>query len=307
MLTCHETSLTQLPRLLEILLAHLPDELRQPRIDLTLQQYEQESARSSQQPDQTQHKVFHFERNGGMIGGAFSMLRLDGTLLTLQPAVVPTEPETSLRLIYETLLKFAVANPMRLVMVLVDCQQSADETMLGHFGFEKISELVNLNAEQSVFPVQHPTDRLTFRPYKNEQWNRMVALTEKTYENTLDFPRLTGLVPTEYILRGYQESHVFDPSLWFFVEFQSQVIGVLLLTQIENTEHLELTYLGLIQGFRGRGFSRDFVQFSQYIAKMRNNSHLLVSVDAANIPALTTYLRCHFRMHDRKEIFVRFL
>jgi GNAT superfamily N-acetyltransferase len=306
MLTYHATSLSQLPQLLEILLAHLPDDLRQPRIDLTLQQCKQDSDRDTQQQDQTQHLMFHFERNGKMIGGVYSMLRPDGTILTLQPTIVPSEPESSLRLIYETLIEFAATERARLIMQLVDCQQSADETLLDEFGFEKISELLNLNAGRSVFPVQCPVDRLTFRPYKNEQWDRMVALVEKTYNNTLDFPRLTGLVPAADILHGYQESHVFDPSLWFFIEFQSQTLGALLLTQMANMEHFELTYLGLTQEFRGLGFSREIVQFAQFIAGIMNNNHLLAAVDAANTPALNTYLHCHFQVHDRKEIFVRF-
>ncbi len=306
--TYHETTLSQLPQLLEILLAHLPEELRLPRMELTLRLCEQEweSGRDSRQHERTRHEIFHFTRNGEMIGGAFSMLRADGTVLAIQPAVVPTEPESSLRLVYETLVEFSVAEDARLIMLLVDFQQSADETLLDAFEFEKISELLNLNAERLVFPERLPNGRLSFRPYKNEQWREMVATVEKTYENTLDFPRLTGLVPPDKILQGYQESHAFDPSLWYFIEFRSQIIGVLLLTQIENGEHLELTYVGLAPEFRGQGFSREIVRFSQFIARERNNSHLLVSVDVSNTPALTTYLRCDFHVHDRKEIYVRF-
>ena len=307
MLTYHSTTQSQLRELLEILLAHLPDELRQPRIDLTLCQCEQESTQDTIPHCRTRYEIFHIERNGKMIGGAFSMLRPDGTLLTLQPVVVSMEPETTLRFIYETLIGFAVAEHARLVMLLVDFQQSADEALLDEFGFEKISELLNLNAERVVFPIHCPANRLTFRPYKNEQWDKMVTVVEKTYKNTLDFPCLTGLVPVEYILHGYQECHIFDPSLWFFIEFQSQIIGALLLAQIENTEHLELTYLGLTEEFRGKGFSREIVRFSQFIAGQRNDSHLLVAVDSANSPALNTYLHCDFQLHDQKEIHVRFL
>ena len=303
-LTYHSTTQTQLRQLLEILLAHLPDELRQPRMDLTLRQCEQEPAQDAL--PQTRYEIFHYERDGAMIGGAFSMLRPDGTLLTLQPAVVPTEPETTLRIIYETLLGFAVTENARLVMLLVDCQQSADQALLDEFGFAMVSELLNLNAERTVFPPQCPARRLTFHPYQMERWDEMVAVVEKTYKNTLDFPQLTGLVPAEDILRGYRESHIFDPNLWLFIEYQSQIIGALLLTQMENAAHLELTYLGLAEEFRGQGFSREIVQFSQFIAGQRNDTHLLVSVDAANIPAVKTYLRYGFQMHDQKVIYVRF-
>jgi GNAT superfamily N-acetyltransferase len=305
MLTRHITSLSQLPELLEILLVHLPDKLRLPRIELTLRQCE----RAQEVPHQkrTQYKNFHFERDGAMIGGVFAMLRPDGTLLSLQPVVTATEPESSLRLLYEALMELAIDHHARLIMLLVDFQQSADVPLLDWFGFKKISELLNLNAERAVFPAHRPASRLMFRPYKNELWDRMVALVEKTYINTCDFPQLTGLVPAKDVLRGYQESHAFAPSLWFFIEYQSRVIGVLLLTQMEDMEHLELTYLGLVEEFRGLGFSREIVQFAQFVAKQRNASHLLVAVDSGNIPALSTYHRCDFQIHDQKEIFVRLL
>ena len=318
MLTYCKTDLAQLPQLLEILLAHLPGELRRPRIEQTFRLYELELTQLSQpsqvgksvkktQQEQTRHEVFHFERNGEIIGGCFSMLRPDGTVLALQPAVQPDEPESSLRLVYETLLEYAVESQARLVMLLVDYQQMANETLLAAFGFEKLSELLNLNAAGIAFPKSFPCNRLHFFPYKNEQWPDMVALVEKTYENTLDFPRLVGMVPAEQILQGYQESHDFDANLWFFIEFQSKIIGALLLTQIENTEHLELTYVGLLQEFRGLGLFREIVQFAQFTAFGRNCSHLLVSVDASNIPALSTYLHNNFHIHDQKEIYVRFL
>ena len=334
MLTYHATKPAQLPELLEILLAHLPQELRQLRIDLTISGVQDSdfgipecdasdiggpiSEIPSAMPEFrnlksdtlsvrcTRYLAFHYERAGQIVGGAFTMLRPDGTLLTLQPTVVSTEHKTTLRVVYETLLDLAVATRARLVMLLVDCQQSPDEDLLDNYGFEKISELLNLHAEQSVFPTRCPAVRLTFCPYQEERWQEMVAVVDQTYINTLDFPRLTGLVATDAILQGYRESHVFDPSLWFFVESQSQVIGALLLTQMENTQHLELTYLGLKKEFRGRGLSHEMTQFAQFVAGERNDSHLLVSVDSANTPALNTYLHNHFHLHDQKEIFVLF-
>ena len=305
-LTFHTTTHSQLLELLDILLAHLPVELRQPRKELTIFAVQASDSSEVRNPYQTRYEIFHFERDGKMIGGTFAMLRPDGMLLSLQPTVVSTEPETTLSLIYEKLIDFAIAEKSRLAMVLVDFQQSADETLLDEFGFEKVSELLNLNAERAVFPTNCPANRLTFRPFSNDLWDRMVALVEKTYENTLDFPCLTGHVPAELVLRGYQESHIFDPSLWFFIEYQSKIIGALLLTQIENVEQLELTYFGLIEEFRGRGFACEIVQFSQFIAHQQNDCHLLVAVDSANSPALNTYLRCDFHIHDQKEIYVRF-
>jgi len=311
-LTCHETTLQELPKLLEILLAHLPDELRQLRIDVMVRLYakEYETLLAVQQKHQssqneTQQEVFHWSRNGKIVGGLFAMPRPDKTLWSLLPAVVSGEPKSTMRRIFEKLNDVAIKTKMLSIMILADYQQSADETLLNEFGYEKLSELLNLNSQRIVFPETFSSSRLRFREYQNENWQEMVALVEKTYQNTLDFPQLCGLVPTHEILKGYQESHVFDPSLWFFVEDESQVIGALLLTQLEEKQHLELTYLGLTPEFRGKGLSHELVRFTQFLARRRNNDYVLVSVDKNNIPALNIYLHNGFHLHDQKEIFVR--
>ncbi|MDR1492123.1 MAG: GNAT family N-acetyltransferase [Planctomycetaceae bacterium] len=308
--TCHETALQELPELLEILLAHLPDELRQPRIDTTIYLYRQEQkTRCRHFPNETtptRHEIFHWTRNGKIVGGLFAILRPDKTLLALLPAVVSDEPESTLRLIFEKLMDFSHNVHACPTMLLVDYQQSADEMLLKTFNFQKVSDLLNLNAQQTTFPEHFPAKRLTFRKYTNNDWKKMVTLVEKTYQKTLDFPQLTGLTPTSQILKGYQESHVFEPSFWFFIEYQSQVIGVLLLTQLEEYQYLELTYLGLISEFRGRGFSYEIVQFAQFFAKQQDYEFIIVSADMNNIPAISTYLRCGFHLHDQKEIYVRF-
>ncbi|MDR1384554.1 MAG: GNAT family N-acetyltransferase [Planctomycetaceae bacterium] len=307
MLTCHETTLQELPELLEILLAHLPDELRKPRINVMVRLYCQEQKQLYRHETKlAHHEIFHWERNGRMVGGLFTMLRPDKTLLALLPTIIAGEPKLTFQGMFKKLIDFSIATDACLIMLLADYQQSADETLLKIFQFQKISNLLYLNSQRVEFPEQFPAKQLTFREYANDYWEEMVTLVEQTYQKTLDFPQLAGLVPTSQILKSYQESHVFEPSLWFFIEYESQVIGALLLTQLEECQYLELTYLGLILEFRGRGFSREIVQFAQFIAKQRDNELIIVSADQNNIPAINTYLRCGFRLHDQKEIYVRF-
>ncbi|MCL2347498.1 MAG: GNAT family N-acetyltransferase [Planctomycetaceae bacterium] len=312
----HETTADKLPELLELLFRHLESEERKARVTQLLANYEHAAALSSSvrfpvndcpANDVNMNSFFHWTRENEIVGGLLTMLRPDGTVLALLPVIAPQEPFQTLRLTFGKLLDYSVSVNARLIMILVDSQQSSDLSLMEEFGFQKVSELMNMSAEQSVFPEIMTPGRLRFRPYTDDCWNEMVALVERTYEKTLDFPRLSGLVPTSEILRGYRESHPFEPSLWFFIEFQRQTIGALLLTQLERAEHLELTYVGLLPEFRGRHFAHEIVRYAQSIARKRQCQFLLVSVDSGNTPALATYVRLRFHVYDRKEIFVRFL
>ena len=307
----HETTAGELPELLELLFRHLEPEERKVRITQLLANYGRAAALSSSVPvpanDVNINTFFHWTRENEIVGGLLTMLRPDGTVLALLPVVAPQEPFVTQQLVFEKLLDYSASVNARLIMILVDSQQSADLSLMEKFGFQKVSELINMSAEQSVFPEIMMSGRLRFRPYTDDCWNEMVALVERTYEKTLDFPLLSGLVPTSEILRGYQESHPFEPSLWFFIEFQRQTIGALLLTQLEHAKHLELTYVGLLPEFRGLHLAHEIVRYAQNIARKRHCQFLLVSVDSENTPALTTYVRLRFHVYDRKEIFVRFL
>ena len=307
----HETTADELPDLLELLFRHLESEERKARITQLLANYGRAAALSSNVPfpanDVNINTFFHWTRENEIVGGLLTMLRPDGTVLALLPAAAPQEPFPTQQLIFEKLLDYSVSVNARLIMILVDCRQSADLSLMEEFGFQKVSELINMSAEQSVFPETMTPGRLQFRPYTDDCWDEMIELVERTYERTLDFPLLSGLVPTSEILRGYRESHPFEPSLWFFIEFQRQKIGALLLTQLEQAEHLELTYVGLLPEFRGLHLAHEIVRHAQYVARKRYCQFLLVSVDSENTPALTTYVRLSFHVYDRKEIFVRFL
>ncbi|MDR3196473.1 MAG: GNAT family N-acetyltransferase, partial [Planctomycetaceae bacterium] len=99
---------------------------------------------------------------------------------------------------------------------------------------------------------------------------------------------------------------IFLPELWFFVRKENQNIGVLLMTD-QPEEQIELTYMGLIEEVRGRGYSKEIVRFAKRIANLRKRLFLLTSVDEQNINALKTYLSQGFRVWDRKSVYAKFL
>ena len=113
------------------------------------------------------------------------------------------------------------------------------------------------------------------------------------------------IAPVEYVLQGYKSGGLFRPELWFFLQEEGNDVGVLLLTDA-TPEQMELTYMGLLESARGKGFAREIVRFAKEITSQQKKVLLLTSVDEKNVPACQSYLAQGFRAWDRKKVFARF-
>ncbi|MDR1958611.1 MAG: hypothetical protein LBQ54_06165 [Planctomycetaceae bacterium] len=299
----HETTWEELHAVLDLQLHHVSAEQREERIlglkSILLQ--EAENTGSDVCPG-----LYHWRRHGKIAGVLHTFLRPDKTILALPPSIAPDEPESILRILYSRLCDDAVKHHSPTVMIFVDRERELDKIYSAEAGFEKISELLYLVSQEEDFPRTPPMEQLRFTPYRRNDWLKMVDLVEQTYAGTQDFPTLIGICPTEEILKGYMESHPFQPELWFFIEREQEMAGTLLLTQWEQPELFELTYLGLTPQFRGQKLSSEIIRFAQYVTFLRHGRQLTVSVDMQNIPAVKSYHKTNFLLYDSKEIFVRF-
>src|SRR5207247_8947085 len=84
----------------------------------------------------------------------------------------------------------------------------------------------------------------------------------------------------------------FDPALWFLLpDGARQPAGVLLLNRSTRTDALELVYLGLIPGYRGRQLGDLLMRHAQATAAHVGARRLTLAVDSRNAPALALYHR----------------
>jgi ribosomal protein S18 acetylase RimI-like enzyme len=116
---------------------------------------------------------------------------------------------------------------------------------------------------------------------------------------------LDGVRDTRDVLAGYQATGQFAPERWFFVQSDGADVGCLLLTDHSALRNWELVYMGLAPAARGRGWGTDLVRFAQWQTKQAGREALLVSVDAANGPAVAAYSRCGFSEIDRREVWIK--
>ncbi|MDR2756713.1 MAG: GNAT family N-acetyltransferase [Planctomycetaceae bacterium] len=290
----------ELEETLRFAFGHLPENELVIRINSLLEQYRSETL--------CLDGIFQAKIQDQRIGAFFSQLRIDQTILSWVPVM---QEGFSIELFFEPFMAFCCKNQAIAALVLVDLGQQFDETTLVSVGkFELLSDLIYL-----VFPMTLTTEdsdfseELQFLPmsyFSEDVFDQMAELVHATYRNTRDFPQLMQIAPVRQVLQTYQSGQIFLSELWFFVRKENKNIGVLLMTD-QPEEQIELTYMGLIEEVRGRGYSKEIVRFAKRIANLRKRLFLLTSADEQNINALKTYLSQGFHIWDRKSIYAKFL
>ena len=283
---------------LQVAFQHLPPNESALRIGTVMQQYQEGKI--------DLNGVFQAKHDNTLVGALCAQSRPDGSVMLWIPTM--TE-EFSLEPLLEPLAQFCRSKQAFAAVAMADRQQMFDERTLCSVGqFQFLSDLVYLAAEIAPKETSTMPRRLNFLPLTDDSEETMARLTrlvKATYDNSLDFPDLMEIAPVEQVVQGYKTGAVFRPELWFFIQHEGVDIGMLLLTDAAP-DLFELTYMGLLESARGRGFAKEIVCFARERTSRENRLLLATSVDEKNLPACQTYLSHGFKAWDRKRVYVRF-
>ncbi|MDR0391723.1 MAG: GNAT family N-acetyltransferase [Planctomycetaceae bacterium] len=263
-----------------------------------------------------------------VVGVLISQLRPDGLVMIWHPA---TLDNFSIQSFFSPLDKYAKSRNAPAIILMVDNNQIVEEITFFDNGFSYVSDMLFLFSNVSESNKQLADELLTkknnpqlkFIPVteaidkgeKNYR-ARLIELMRDTYINTKDFPKLLDLIPVDKILDEYQRNKFFRSELWFFVQKlhesnndnnnnnNNRDIGVLLLTD-SPSDCLELTYMGLVEGERGKGYSQEIIKFAQKTAVELGRKFVTTVVDEQNSIALRSYLKEGFIAWDRKKIYAK--
>lgn len=290
--------ISMLLELLRFAFGHLPPQEREVRIDAILSQ--------NRRPEKILEGIFQLESADKRVGVLYSQLRTDGTVMLWPPTMLDGYSPKPL---FERLEVYCRKNKAKAVMCLADRGQVFDEASLLHDGrFEYLSDLLYLVATLNEDDRRNmPVEDIEFLPLTSVLeggHERMVAAVRATFYRTKDFPRLIGVMAPEDILHGYKEDGLFDPEIWFFVRWNGEDVGVLILTD-QPEDQLELTYMGLVEEVRGRGLARSIIRQARHIAAVRKRTYILTAVDEQNTAALKSYLAEGFQAWDRKKVYAK--
>jgi RimJ/RimL family protein N-acetyltransferase len=154
-------------------------------------------------------------------------------------------------------------------------------------------------------PEVRECEGLHFVARAGEEPQRLAALLEQTYVDTLDCPGLDGVRPMDEVLEGYRQQGQHRPQDWYIVQDEGVDIGALLLTEHPGVDNWELVYMGLVPAARGRGCGLRIIRFALDVAAQEGAQRLVLAVDAENIPALRAYERAGFIVWDQRIVYAR--
>ena len=211
----------------------------------------------------------------------------------------------------DDLLAFALhwlaAQGTEMVQSLLVTDVGKDAECFRRAGFDHCCDLLYLASSRAQFPTAPLATRLRFRQAEPTRIDELARLIEATYEQTLDCPVLNGRRDCSQVLAGYRANCPDDLRDWFIAEHDDQSVGCVLLANRDGLTTWELIYMGVVPSARGRGWGIEMVRQAQWLVGGRGGEHLLLAVDAANVPALRLYAAAGFVSWDRRSVFLKFL
>jgi ribosomal protein S18 acetylase RimI-like enzyme len=133
----------------------------------------------------------------------------------------------------------------------------------------------------------------------DDSFARLCHIVGGTYRQTLDCPELNGIRAVEDVVRGYQTSAPL--TAWIFPDGQpagpvaretehfAGDAAVLLLSDHPDHDQTELTYMGVLPEYRGRGWGRRLVSHAIANTVNMGRGKIVLAVDRRNGPAIEQY------------------
>jgi RimJ/RimL family protein N-acetyltransferase len=244
-------------------------------------------------------------RRRDVVGAAWAQLLAGRSALVWPPRIAGNEVVITSRRMMEAMDRFLGKSQTRVGQSLLAQREGPDADLLLGCGYRYAARLAYMAAPAMVAKQRPPTAELAFTKYAISQYERLARVVAATYVGTRDIPALDGARSLNDVLEGYRQTGAFDPSRWFFVQYQGQDVGCLLLADHPRSGHCELVYMGLVPTVRGRGWGLDMARYALQQTDLLGRHLLVLAVDGDNDPALVTYARAGFTEWDRRCVFLK--
>lgn len=236
----------------------------------------------------------HVAQQGAeLLWAALPMASPGRTMLLFSAPCGSEEPQRqAARQLVEALMQQFQDRGTHLAQVLLDPPQRSTQAFYESCGFRRMAELIYLQTLlRRVAPLPAMHESFQWQTYSPASHAQFAAAISDSYQDSLDCPGLNGLREIEDIIIGHKATGQFDPALWFLLREHEAARGVLLLSPMPASDALELVYLGLTPGARGRGLGNAMMRQALTTAHTRGFSRLSLAVDSQNAPALRLYYR----------------
>ncbi|MEM1165798.1 MAG: N-acetyltransferase [Planctomycetota bacterium] len=136
----------------------------------------------------------------------------------------------------------------------------------------------------------------------DDEW--LIAL-DRTYDGTLDCPRLCGLRDTADVLISHRAAGTHSSDLWWMIRVNGEPHGVMIFAPNTDQSSIELVYVGLSPRLRGCGLGDALMCEGLAALASRPEASISCAVDLENVPARRLYERFGFVEFGRRLAMVR--
>jgi len=243
------------------------------------------------------------------------MIQADFTAILWPPAYdFSGEPADSCSEILDLLVQrsFSIAKEhnCELIQATVGCQDVQSSELLVRNGLAAVGTLLFL---QRPAMTQQKQGRMK-TPHDHEETCRLVPITQgiddeilgelvlSTYVDSADFPELQTRRSGALCLQTHRLQGEYLPENWFVIEEQGIQVGVLFFSFHSELDQWELTYLGVIPQYRGKGIARRVIEKS-FEHPERKYRGVFLGVDSRNDYAVRLYTSMGFVTVSRQNVF----
>jgi ribosomal protein S18 acetylase RimI-like enzyme len=171
-------------------------------------------------------------------------------------------------------------------------------------GFMHPTQLWYLRHELELSPeLLCEPETLTFQSYAECEQELFQQTLWRSYEQTRDFPEVSGRRSVDEVIRGLQAVG-FNPEHWWLAWSGQSPVGVLILSTMPEVDGWEISYVGVAPDARRRGIGRELVRKAMFETKAMGGHEVVLSVDARNEPALNLYAELGFEVFERREVYL---
>ncbi|HSQ57328.1 MAG TPA: GNAT family N-acetyltransferase [Gemmata sp.] len=246
--------------------------------------------------------VFVARDLAGAIRGAMLVQSLPGALgIALPPRAETAEMADALVL---TACDWLRNRGVKVCQAFGSDDELPEMAALERNGFRRVTRLVTLQRDlegEEAGQAQVQT-RLSFRNELPPLSRELTAVLLATYEGSLDCPELNGRRTADELAASFADQPA--ETAWYLAADGGDSIGAVILTAQPNSGAMELSYLGVVPAFRGRGVGGHLLEFALSEAHRRRSRAVTASVDVRNTIALRLYGRNGFVERDSSWVFI---
>lgn len=249
-------------------------------------------------------------RQGGEIVGAMLTLNAPGRVTMAWPprakrsASDDEERDIALALLHRARDE-AAKKESRFVQLLADELSGVLDKAIKEVGFFHLTQLVY--ARRSIDPNEQaaaPLPEIEFVGYRDDLRDELLGILNRSYQQSMDCPELTGLRSLEDVFASHQGHGDFLPERWLLVRQQGEWVGCLLMSAAKGEKVIEISYVAVLPEARGHGLGRVLTREAIGRAVREGAEAVVLAVDGRNMPALAMYEDEGFVPWDIRDVYL---